>query len=129
MTKDQEKAQVTEIKSQVPKHLYTLLKSLANQDQTARVSNNEVGMLRARSRTYKNKNISIGNTNFSFDTDGNMEVPNLGNARLDFDLLCARVGIEEVKELETDLPTLVKEVTELANKVLAKQQKVNKKVK
>jgi len=60
------------------------------------VSRKDIPMLRAYSKKYKDRNVLINKTPFSFNSEGFCEVQEISNARLDFELLLKMNHVEEV---------------------------------
>ena len=53
-------------------------------------------MLKAYSKKYKDRNVLVNKTPFSFNKDGYCAVPDIGNARLDFEQLLKMNHVDEV---------------------------------
>ena len=53
-------------------------------------------MLKAYTKKYKDRNVLVNKTPFSFNKDGYCSVPDIGNARLDFEQLLKMNHIDEV---------------------------------
>ena len=83
-----------------PKKVRDILSDLAKSDlagiDSSKKADNSMKILKAHCLRFKEKNISINNTVFSFDKDGYCKAKDVGNTKLDFILLCKKNGVVEV---------------------------------
>jgi len=81
-----------------PKSIYEIMASAPKRNPRggSLVSEREIQMLKAYSKKYKDRNVLINKTPFSFDSDGYCSVPDVSNARVDFELLLKMNHIDEV---------------------------------
>lgn len=81
-----------------PKSIYEVMANAPTRDHrgASLVSKKEIPMLRAFSKKYKDRNVLINKTPFSFDSDGFCAVQEISDARSDFELLLKMNHIDEV---------------------------------
>ena len=81
-----------------PKSIYEIMASAPKRNPRggSLVSEREIQMLKAYSKKYKDRNVLINKTPFSFDSDGYCSVPDVSNARIDFELLLKMNHVYEV---------------------------------
>lgn len=121
-----------------PKSVYEVLSKTAKNDinkKPTKLQPKESNLLKVRSTRYKNRNMLMGKTVFNFDSNGFCEVPDVGYARYDYDVLCKMNGFYAVvDEPEVVEVPVVKEVKAAEPEVVekpkvSKEHKVVKKTK
>lgn len=87
-----------------PKSIYEILANAPkiNHGGASLVSEKEIPMRKAYSKKYKSRNILVNNTSFSFNSEGFCELSDIGNARLDFELLLKKNHVDEVLDDDTE---------------------------
>lgn len=85
-----------------PKSIYEVMDSIPVRDGVS-VIQKETTMLKAYSKKYKERNLLIGNTSFSFDREGYCSIEDVGNNRVDYELLLKLNHVTAVVDEEEEL--------------------------